>query len=130
MYRTQGAVAPATGPQKPEYGFTPNHTYRNPLIQRRTFLLSNEAAASLPQQAQLALHQVDNRKCHPRLLGVAWRQTCFGCQQYPHSFFQQPRTDGHAVKYFLISAPVDWVPDQYIRRFLLPTGEYVSCVLW
>lgn len=35
-----------------------------------------------------------------------------------------------AVKYFLISAPVDWQPDQYIRRFLLPTGEYVSCVLW
>jgi hypothetical protein len=34
------------------------------------------------------------------------------------------------VKYFLISAPVDWSPDQYIRRFLLPTGEYVSCVLW
>lgn len=35
-----------------------------------------------------------------------------------------------SVKYFLISAPVDWQPDQYIRRFLLPTGEYVSCVLW
>jgi hypothetical protein len=35
-----------------------------------------------------------------------------------------------AVKYFLLSAPVDWSPDQYIRRFLLPTGEYVSCVLW
>lgn len=34
------------------------------------------------------------------------------------------------MKYFLISAPVDWQPDQYIRRFLLPTGEYVSCVLW
>jgi hypothetical protein len=34
------------------------------------------------------------------------------------------------VKYFLISAPVDWNPDQYLRRFLLPTGEYVSCVLW
>jgi transcription factor STE12 len=34
------------------------------------------------------------------------------------------------VKYFLISAPVDWQADQYIRRFLLPTGEYVSCVLW
>ncbi|PNY24393.1 Transcription factor steA [Tolypocladium capitatum] len=30
------------------------------------------------------------------------------------------------LKYFLISAPVDWQPDQYIRRFLLPTGEYVS----
>ncbi|RKF64516.1 Transcription factor steA [Erysiphe neolycopersici] len=34
------------------------------------------------------------------------------------------------LKYFLLSAPVDWTPDQYIRRFLLPTGEYVSCVLW
>ncbi|KAL2271625.1 hypothetical protein VTJ83DRAFT_996 [Remersonia thermophila] len=34
------------------------------------------------------------------------------------------------LKYFLLSAPVDWSPDQYIRRFLLPTGEYVSCVLW
>lgn len=34
------------------------------------------------------------------------------------------------LKYFLISAPVDWSPDQYLRRFLLPTGEYVSCVLW
>lgn len=34
------------------------------------------------------------------------------------------------LKYFLISAPVDWTPEQYIRRFLLPTGEYVSCVLW
>src|SRR5271170_1129431 len=34
------------------------------------------------------------------------------------------------LKYFLISAPVDWTPDSMIRRFLLPTGEYVSCVLW
>ncbi|KAF3930048.1 hypothetical protein ABW19_dt0202839 [Dactylella cylindrospora] len=34
------------------------------------------------------------------------------------------------LKYFLISAPVDWGQDMYIRRFLLPTGEYVSCVLW
>ncbi|KAK6330767.1 homeodomain transcription factor ste12 [Orbilia javanica] len=34
------------------------------------------------------------------------------------------------LKYFLISAPVDWGQDSYIRRFLLPTGEYVSCVLW
>ncbi|SPO00502.1 probable transcription factor [Cephalotrichum gorgonifer] len=34
------------------------------------------------------------------------------------------------LKYFLLSAPVDWQHDQYIRRFLLPTGEYVSCVLW
>ncbi|KAF2669218.1 STE-domain-containing protein [Microthyrium microscopicum] len=34
------------------------------------------------------------------------------------------------LKYFLISAPVDWSPEQVIRRFLLPTGEYISCVLW
>ncbi|KZF22557.1 STE-domain-containing protein [Xylona heveae TC161] len=59
-----------------------------------TFMLSSEAQQSLPQDAQVALQQVDN------------------------------------LKYFLISAPVDWAPDQYIRRFLLPTGEYVSCVLW
>ncbi|MCJ1285476.1 homeodomain transcription factor ste12 [Xylographa opegraphella] len=59
-----------------------------------TFMLSESAQNSLPQDAQVALQQVDN------------------------------------LKYFLISAPVDWTPDQYIRRFLLPTGEYVSCVLW
>lgn len=59
-----------------------------------TFMLSNEAQQSLPQDAQVALQQVDN------------------------------------LKYFLISAPVDWTPDSLIRRFLLPTGEYVSCVLW
>ncbi|KAI1925378.1 hypothetical protein LOZ04_001977 [Ophidiomyces ophidiicola] len=59
-----------------------------------TFMLSNEAQQSLPQDAQVALQQVDN------------------------------------LKYFLISAPVDWAPDQLIRRFLLPTGDYVSCVLW
>ncbi|TAQ83043.1 hypothetical protein B7494_g8633 [Chlorociboria aeruginascens] len=52
-----------------------------------TFMLSSEAQQSLPQDAQVALQQVDN-------------------------------------------PPVDWTPDQYIRRFLLPTGEYVSCVLW
>ncbi|KAL2013548.1 hypothetical protein VTN00DRAFT_1073 [Thermoascus crustaceus] len=34
------------------------------------------------------------------------------------------------LKYFLISAPVDWPPDQPIKRFLLPTGDYISCVLW
>ncbi|CAK7264266.1 Transcription factor mst12 [Sporothrix epigloea] len=59
-----------------------------------TFMLSTEAQQALPQDAQVALQQVDN------------------------------------LKYFLISAPVDWPPEHYIRRFLLPTGEYVSCVLW
>lgn len=34
------------------------------------------------------------------------------------------------LKYFLLSAPVDWQPDQFVRRFLLPTGEHISCVLW
>lgn len=75
MYPSSGApMAPA---QKPE-----------------TFMLTNEAQQNLPQDAQVALQQVDN------------------------------------LKYFLISAPVDWTPDSLIRRFLLPTGEYVSCVLW
>lgn len=59
-----------------------------------TFMLSTEAQQSLPQDAQVALQQVDN------------------------------------LKYFLISAPVDWNQEHLIRRFLLPTGEYVSCVLW
>ncbi|KAI9748643.1 MAG: hypothetical protein M4579_007161, partial [Chaenotheca gracillima] len=76
MYPQQHGSAMAP-PQKPE-----------------TFMLSSEAQQSLPQDAQVALQQVDN------------------------------------LKYFLISAPVDWSPDSYIRRFLLPTGEYVSCVLW
>src|SRR6188474_1652700 len=44
--------------------------------------------------------------------------------------WRDPANTCASVKYFLISAPVDWQPDQYIRRFLLPTGEYVSCVLW
>lgn len=44
MYPQPGAsMAP---PQKPE-----------------TFMLSNEAQQSLPQDAQAALHQVDNREC-------------------------------------------------------------------
>lgn len=75
MYPSSGA--PMAQPQKPE-----------------TFMLSNEAQQSLPQDAQVALQQVDN------------------------------------LKYFLISAPVDWNPESLIRRSLLPTGEYVSCVLW
>jgi len=74
MYSQHNAMA---APQKPE-----------------TFMLSTEAQQALPQDAQVALQQVDN------------------------------------LKYFLISAPVDWQQEQYIRRFLLPTGEYVSCVLW
>ncbi|ORY03019.1 STE-domain-containing protein, partial [Basidiobolus meristosporus CBS 931.73] len=34
------------------------------------------------------------------------------------------------LKYFLATAPTNWNPDQSIRRFLLPNGEYISCVLW
>ena len=44
--------------------------------------------------------------------------------------YGQVMLTGSLVKYFLLSAPVDWQPDQLIRRFLLPTGDYVSCVLW
>ncbi len=79
-----------------------------------TFMLSAEAQQSLPQDAQVALQQVDNRECwHPnRARAATWANA------------------SSAVKYFLLSAPVDWTADQYIRRFLLPTGEYVSCVLW
>lgn len=74
-------------------------------------MLSSEAQQSLPQDAQVALQQVDNRTFRQLVL-------------------LDSRANLVAVKYFLISAPVDWTPDQYIRRFLLPTGEYVSCVLW
>jgi transcription factor STE12 len=75
-----------------------------------TFLLDQDAQQSLPPEAVLALQQVDNRK--------------------PPSPFVRTLPDLPAVKYFLISAPVDWQPEQVIRRFLLPTGEYISCVLW
>lgn len=95
MYATHPAAA-MPPPQKPE-----------------TFMLSNEAQQSLPQDAQVALQQVDNRK------------SPFGVRPACTSLTKRP-----AVKYFLISAPVDWTPDQFLRRFLLPTGEYVSCVLW
>ncbi|KAK4457181.1 transcription factor steA protein, partial [Cladorrhinum samala] len=71
-------------------------------------MLSSEAQQALPHDAQVALQQVDN---------CEWLMAA-------GADFWNP------VKYFLISAPVDWQADQYIRRFLLPTGEYVSCVLW
>nr|ABR18481.1 ste12-like protein [Fusarium oxysporum f. sp. phaseoli] len=51
-------------------------------------------------------------------------------QALPHDAQVALQQVDNLVKYFLISAPVDWQPDQYIRRFLLPTGEYVSCILW
>jgi transcription factor STE12 len=34
------------------------------------------------------------------------------------------------VKYFLATAPSNWQPEQIIRRYQLPSGEYISCVLW
>jgi transcription factor STE12 len=80
-----------------------------------TFLLDQDAQQSLPPDSVVALQQVDNRTYQASLLGLLATHTDTLCP---------------AVKYFLISAPVDWQPDQYIRRFLLPTGEYVSCVLW
>ena len=95
-----------------------------------TFMLSDAAQQNLPQDAQVALQQVDNRKWDPK----PWL-----CSRPAPPARPRAQTDSSnpsmancrvAVKYFLISAPVDWNPDQYIRRFLLPTGEYVSCVLW
>jgi transcription factor STE12 len=88
-----------------------------------TFLLDQDAQQSLPPDSIVALQQVDNRMCshqrQRRRASVSARApTC------------PAPADRNTVKYFLISAPVDWQPDQYIRRFLLPTGEYVSCVLW
>lgn len=76
-------------------------------------MLSQEAQNSLPHDAQVALQQVDNR------------MSCIIDRTLRSS-----RVNPSLVKYFLLSAPVDWQPDQLIRRFLLPTGDYVSCVLW
>lgn len=81
-------------------------------VQPETFLLNDEAQQSLPSESVVALQQVDNRR--------SWQLPAYRAVELTHL----------PVKYFLISAPVDWSPDQYIRRFLLPTGEYVSCVLW
>lgn len=93
--------------------YSQHHATMAPPQKPETFMLSSEAQQSLPQDAQVALQQVDNRML-PLL-----------------SCVKQVFADvAYLVKYFLISAPVDWTPDQYIRRFLLPTGEYVSCVLW
>ncbi|KAJ3181754.1 homeodomain transcription factor ste12 [Geranomyces variabilis] len=35
-----------------------------------------------------------------------------------------------ALKLFLATAPTNWDPDQTIKRFTLPNGEHISCVLW
>jgi transcription factor STE12 len=83
-----------------------------------TFLLDQDAQQSLPPEAIVALQQVDNRELYTARL-------CTASRDPPNA-----NCSAIVVKYFLISAPVDWSPEQYIRRFLLPTGEYVSCVLW
>ena len=35
-----------------------------------------------------------------------------------------------AFKVFLSTAPVNWNPNESIRRFQMPNGETVSCILW
>ena len=71
-----------------------------------TFLLSQEQQNNLPPAAREALEQVDQR--------MLFHETSDFC----------------LVKYFLATAPSNWQPDQIIRRYQLPSGEYVSCVLW
>ena len=96
-----------------------------------TFMLSDAAQQSLPQDAQVALQQVDNCKSSSFILLRGLHAPVQ--DQLSHlraRFTPAQQLTQLLVKYFLISAPVDWTPDQYIRRFLLPTGEYVSCVLW
>lgn len=113
-----------------------------------TFLLDQDAQQSLPPDSVVALQQVDNRTSQPapRRLPTSFptlRRSFPPCAAPPPVYAALPHPGpsrlppaarrpltSPTVKYFLISAPVDWQPDQYIRRFLLPTGEYVSCVLW
>jgi hypothetical protein len=33
-------------------------------------------------------------------------------------------------KLFLQTAPVNFKPNEQIKRFQLPNGDYISCVLW
>ncbi len=33
-------------------------------------------------------------------------------------------------KLFLQTAPVDFKPNETIKRFQLPNGEFINCVLW
>ncbi|GBC01837.1 hypothetical protein RclHR1_04350013 [Rhizophagus clarus] len=46
------------------------------------------------------------------------------------STMKTPMEQVDELKYWLATAPVNWELDQNIRRYLLPTGEYISCVLW
>ncbi|ORY00430.1 putative transcription factor SteA, partial [Basidiobolus meristosporus CBS 931.73] len=34
------------------------------------------------------------------------------------------------MQLFLATAPTNWDPGHTIRRFMLPNGEYISCILW
>ncbi|KAK3375125.1 STE like transcription factor-domain-containing protein [Podospora didyma] len=74
-------------------------------------MYSQHAAMAAPQKPETFMLSTEAQQALPHDAQVALQQV-------------------DNLKYFLISAPVDWQPDQYIRRFLLPTGEYVSCVLW
>ena len=96
-------------------------------------MLSDAAQQSLPQDAQVALQQVDNCESCPPAAASSFPPHSSSALTRPMRVVNTSKGQlliEWAVKYFLISAPVDWTPDQYIRRFLLPTGEYVSCVLW
>lgn len=41
-----------------------------------------------------------------------------------------PSLPANPVKFFLATAPANWQPGQIIRRYYLPTEEFISCVLW
>lgn len=47
--------------------YSQNHAAMAPPQKPETFMLSNEAQQSLPQDAQVALQQVDNREYHLEL---------------------------------------------------------------
>jgi hypothetical protein len=70
-----------------------------------------------------------NRRFLLKLFSLCSRLTIVSFDIFANKLWPSNRSCA-PVKYFLISAPVDWSPDQVIRRFLLPTGEYISCVLW
>jgi transcription factor STE12 len=91
--------------------YSQHHAAMAPPQKPETFMLSSEAQQSLSSRSTTVSAAPD----------VAIASPCVE---------KELIADALIVKYFLISAPVDWTPDQYIRRFLLPTGEYVSCVLW
>lgn len=50
--------------------YSQHHAAMAPPQKPETFMLSSEAQQSLPQDAQVALQQVDNRKLPPPSIGV------------------------------------------------------------